>query len=44
MAYRTIVTAMTHVALRDFGESAAISKARTEVPDRRDFVSIELTD
>ena len=35
VAYRTIATAMTHVALRDFGRSAVISRARTEVPDRR---------
>ena len=44
VAYRTIATAMTHVALRDFGRSAVISRARIEVPDRRDFISIELTD
>ena len=35
VAYRTIATAMTHVALRDFGRSAVIGRARIEVPDRR---------
>ena len=43
VAYRTIVPAMTRVAMRDFGDDATIDKAESDVPDWRNFVSIDLS-
>ena len=43
VAYRTIAPAMTRVAMRDFGDDATIDKAESDVPDRRNFVSIDLS-
>lgn len=43
VAYRTIAPAMTRAAMRDFGDDATIDKAESDVPDRRNFVSIDLS-
>ena len=43
VAYRTIAPAMTRAAMRDFGNDATIDKARSDVPDWRNFVSIDLS-
>jgi len=43
VAYRTIVPAMTRVAMRDFGDDATIDKAESDIPDWRNFVSIDLS-
>lgn len=43
VAYRTIAPAMTRVAMRDFGDDAIIDKAKSDVPDWRNFVSIDLS-
>ena len=40
IAYRTIEPRMTAVANRDFGDNASIMTRKLEVPDRRDFVTI----
>lgn len=42
VAYRTIEPRMTAVAARDFGERTAIYTRGKDVPDRRDFVIIDL--
>lgn len=43
VAYRTIAPAMTRAAMRDFGDDATIDKAKSDVPDWRNFVSIDLS-
>lgn len=43
VAYRTIAPAMTRAAMRDFGDDATIDKAESDVPDWRNFVSIDLS-
>ena len=43
VAYRTIAPAMTRVVMRDFGDDATIDKAKSDVPDWRNFVSIDLS-
>lgn len=43
VAYRTIAPAMTRAAMRDFGYDATIDKAKSDVPDWRNFVSIALS-
>ena len=43
VAYRTIAPAMTRAAMRDFGYDATIDKAKSDVPDWRNFVSIDLS-
>ena len=35
--------AMTRVAMRDFGDDATIDKAKSDIPDWRNFVSIDLS-
>lgn len=42
VAYRTIALPMTRVAIRDFGQDARVSERNTEVPDRRDCVTIKV--
>lgn len=42
VAYRTITPAMTRAALRDFSMAATVNQARRDVPDRRNFVTINL--
>jgi chemotaxis regulatin CheY-phosphate phosphatase CheZ len=37
------VPAMTRVAMRDFGDDATIDKAKSDIPDWRNFVSIDLS-
>ena len=43
VAYRTIAPAMMRAAMRDFGDDATIDKAKSDVPDWRNFVSIDLS-
>lgn len=43
VAYRTIAPAMTRAAMRDFGDDATIDKAKSDIPDWRNFVSIDLS-
>lgn len=40
VAYRTIEPRMTVVPKRDFGDNAAVMNRKADVPDRRDFVTI----
>ena len=42
LAYRTIAAQMVIAPVRDFGEQARVYKRNIEVPDRRDFVVINL--
>lgn len=42
LAYRTINPRMTAVAQRDFAEASTVYQRNIEVPDRRDFVTIQL--
>lgn len=42
VAYRTIEPRMTSVPKRDFGDRAAVMSRRIDVPDRRDFVIINI--
>ena len=42
IAYRTIASQMIVAPVRDFGENTIVYKRNTEVPDRRDFVVINL--
>ena len=44
VAYRTIEPRMTAVAERDFGEQATIFTRNEGVPDRRDFVIINISE
>ncbi len=43
VAYRTIAPAMMRAVMRDFGDDATIDKAESDVPDWRNFVSIDLS-
>ena len=40
VAYRTIVPAMTRVAMRDFGDDATIDKAKSDIPDWRNLYQL----
>lgn len=42
LAYRTIASQMVAAPLRDFGNQATVFKRNLEVPDRRDFVIINM--
>jgi hypothetical protein len=42
IAYRTITPQMVAAPVRDFGEQVTVYKRQLEVPDRRDFVVIDL--
>jgi hypothetical protein len=42
VAYRTTNPAMVRAALRDFGSAAVVYDAQNEVPDRRNFITINL--
>lgn len=42
VAYRTISPQMVRVATRDFGEDATVFERNIDVPDRRDFIVINL--
>jgi len=44
LAYRTISPAMISAPVRDFGEKAEVFERKVDVPDRRDFVVINLED
>lgn len=43
VAYRTIEPRMTTVAKRDFGNNAVVMGRELDVPDRRDFVTINIS-
>lgn len=42
IAYRTINPAMTNAAMRDFGSRATVAAREADVPDYRDFITINL--